>query len=82
MDTPFLTNKKLTDNQVKKIISMGTEDEPVLYAICGDISQKATYGSCVLLATKGHIFTYDFVKDEASERYGFSDIETLYNKRM
>lgn len=82
MDTPFLTNKKLTDTQVKKIISMGTEDEPVLYAICGDISKKATYGSCVLLATKGHIFTYDFEKDEVSERYGFSDIENVYNKRM
>ncbi|MBQ8849190.1 MAG: ABC transporter ATP-binding protein [Clostridia bacterium] len=82
MDTPFLTNRKLSDAQIERIVSLGTEEDPVLYAICGDISKKATYSSCVLLATKAHIFAYDFVKDEVSDKYAFSDVENIYNKRM
>ena len=82
MDTPFLTNRKLTDEEVKKIISMGDENEPILFAVCGDISTEAKYSSCVLLATKSKIFSYDFGKGETSEMYAFSDIESIYNKRM
>ncbi len=82
MDAPFLTNRKLTDEQIKKIISLGTDDEPVLYAICGDISNTASYSLCVLLATKTHIFSYDLQKDEVSERYAFCDIKRIFNKRM
>ena len=82
MDTPFLTNRKLTDEEIKKIISMGNDDEPVLFAVCGEISREANYSSCVLLATRSHIFSYDFGKNECSEKYAFEDIEDIYNKRM
>lgn len=82
MDTPFLTNRKLTDEEIKKIISMGNEDEPVLFAVCGEISKNANYSSCVLLATKAHIFSYDFGSNECSEKFAFADIEDIYNKRM
>lgn len=78
----ILINRKLNDEQLNKLISLGSEDEPILFAICGDISRKAQYSPCVLLATKAHIFTYDFVKEEASEKYAFGDIENIYNKRM
>ena len=61
---------------------MGSEDEPILFAICGDISRKAEYSPCVLLATSSQIFTYDLVKEEVSEKYSFGDIENIYNKRM
>ena len=82
MDAPFLTNRKLSDSQIKKIVSLGSEDEPILFAVCGEISKEANYSSCVLLATKAHIFSYDFGKDELSERYAFSDVEDIFNKRM
>ena len=82
MDTPFLTNRKLPEAQIKKIVSLGTETEPVLFAICGDISKEANYSSCVLLATRSHVFTYDFGKEELSERYAFADVEDIFNKRM
>ena len=36
------------------------------------MSLKAQYSPCVLLATKAHIFTYDFAKEEASEKYAFA----------
>lgn len=78
----ILINRKLKDDQLNKLISLGSEDEPILFAICGDISPKAQYSPCVLLATKAHIFTYDFVREEVSEKYAFGDIENIYNKRM
>ena len=71
-----------TDEEIKKILSMGNEEEPILYAICGEISKKANYSLCVLLATKAHIFSYDFGSGECSEKYAFEDIEDIYNKRM
>ena len=82
MDAPFLTNRKLSDSQIKKIVSLGSEEEPILFAVCGEISKEANYSSCVLLATRAHIFSYDFGKDELSERYAFSDVEDIFNKRM
>ena len=82
MDTVFLTNKKLTNEQIEQIVSTGSEDEPILFAICGDISKKAEYSHCVLLATKTHIFSYDLTNDEISDKYVFSDIENIYTKRM
>ena len=78
----FLSNKILTGEQIEKIISIGNDNEPVLFAICGDISKKAQYSPCVLLATKAHIFTYDLAKEEISDKYAFSDIENIYTKRM
>ena len=61
----------MKDEQLNKLVSMGTEDDPVLYAIYGDISPKAEYSPCVLLATKTHIFTYDFTNDEVYDKYAF-----------
>ena len=82
MDTPFLINQKLTDSQIQTILSLGSEDEPILFAIVGEISLKARYGKCVLLATRSHLFTYDFDKETCSERIAFSEVREIYNKRM
>ncbi len=82
MDTPFLTNKKLTDEQINKIVSLQTGNEPILFAICGDVSKDASYSPCVLLATKTHIFTYDLGKNEMSDKYAFAEIESIFTKRM
>ncbi len=82
MDMHFLINKKLSDEDLKAISSLSTEEEPILFAIVGEISPKAEYSSNVLLCTKAHVFTYDLKSNEVSERYAFTDIEDIYNKRM
>ena len=82
MDTPFLTNQKLEDSKVKTILSLGSEKEPILFAVVGEISKQARYGTCVLLATRSHLFTYDFGTETCSERFAFSDVEEIFNKRM
>ncbi len=78
----FLTNKKLTEQQYKKISDLGSEDEPILFAVIGEISPNAKYATYILLGTKSHIFTYDLNNEICSEKYAFSDIKDIYNKRM
>lgn len=82
MDTAFLINKRLEDTQLEKLRSLGTDDEPILLAIVGEISSKAKYSSCVLLATRRCLFTYDLESETCSERYRFSDVSEIFNKRM
>lgn len=82
MKNQLLINKKLADEQLNSLISLGTQDEPVLFAIVGEINEKARYGSCVLLATHSHLFTYDLKEETLSEKYAFCDIEKIYVKRM
>ncbi len=81
-ETVLLMNKRLDDDRIEAIRSLGTEDDPVLLAIVGEISEKARYGECALLATRSCLFTYDFNGHTCSERYLFDDIDEIYNKRM
>ncbi len=82
MESNILTNKKLTDAQLDTIRSLGSDDEPVLFAVVGDISNDARYSTCVLLATRSCLFTYDFGSNTCSKRYAFDNIEEIFNKRM
>lgn len=82
MEHTFLTNVKLEEKQVQTILNMSREDEPILFAIVGEISSKAHYGRTVLLGTKAHLFTYDFDEEVCSEKTEISQIEEIYNKRM
>ncbi len=82
MNTTFLTNQKLSEAQLKTILSLGSEEEPVLFAVVGEISQRAHYGTVVLLATRSQIFTYDFVSETVSRRYDFDEIDDIITKRM
>ncbi len=82
MDARILTNQKLTDDQLRTIVSLGSEEEPVLFAVVGAISKEAKYGVNVLLATKSHLFTYDFQNGKRSERFAFCQVKEIYNKRM
>ena len=82
METSILLNQKLDDSRLETIRSLGTDDDPVLWAVVGEISQKAKYAKCVLLATSTRIFTYDFGTEECSDSYKFSDVKEIFNKRM
>jgi hypothetical protein len=82
METSILLNRNLTDEQLKKIIALGSEDEPILFGIVGEVSGEAKYAQTVLLATASHFFTYSLADEECSTRYAFCDIKEIYNKRM
>jgi len=77
-----LTNQRLTDDQLRLISSLGSKEEPILFAVVGEISPQARYAKCVLLATNAHLFTCDLETGQCSERYAFAEVEEIYNKRM
>ena len=79
---PFLTNQKLSEEQEKAIVSLGSTEDPVVFAVMGEISPKARYATVALLATHTEIFTYNFDTGEESRRFGFSEIKEIFNKRM
>ncbi len=82
MENNMLINQKLKDSDLQTIRSLGSEDEPILLSVVGEISKDGKYSSTVLLATKRELFTYDLKSGESSDRYAFSDIEKIYSKRM
>ena len=82
MELPFLANQRLTDEQIKKIVSLGDDRDPVRYAVIGKLSPRGDYGKVALLVTAAHLFTYDFDADAASDRIAFSDIDTIEARRM
>ena len=71
---PFLTNQKLSEEQEKVIVSLGSTEDPVVFAVMGEISPMARYATVALLATHTEIFTYNFDTGEESRRFGFSEI--------
>ncbi|MBQ7335908.1 MAG: ABC transporter ATP-binding protein [Clostridia bacterium] len=82
METPFLTNLKLDEKKIQTIRSLQNPEDPVLFAVVGEISNNARYGSLVLLGTRNTLFTYDFDAQIATEPIPFEEIEKIYNKRM
>ena len=82
MEAPFLINKKPSEKELATLMSLSTPEEPLIFAIVGEINGKAGYSKNVLLGTGRSLFAYDFGTGECSPRYNFSDIDTLYNKRM
>ena len=82
MEASFLLNRNLTDEQLKKITALSSEDEPILFGIVGEVSREAKYAETVLLATSKHFFVYSLASDECSEKYAYADIKAIHNKRM
>ena len=82
METPFLTNQRLDEKQTQTIVGLSSTEEPVLFAVVGNISDRSRYSTNVLLATRAHLFTYDFDTKTCSEKIAFADVESIYNKRM
>jgi len=82
MDTPFLTNRKLDEKQIQTLLELADKNDPILYAVVGEITNSAKYSLHVLLVTATHLFSYDFGTGECSERIPFAEIEEIKNKRM
>ena len=82
MQAPFLVNCKLDDDQTKFLRSLSTQEEPIRFAIVGNLSVKARYEPVVLLFTDRHLFTCNLDSRECSSRYPLQQIRTIFNKRM
>ena len=82
MEIPFLTNRKPNEEQLRQLLSLHDEAEPIRFAIIGEISARAEYASQALLVTDSHLFSYCFETNTVSEKIAFADVEDIFNKRM
>lgn len=77
-----MTNRKLDDSQIETVMSMSEQEDPIRFAVIGEISEKTNYSTNALLVTASYLFTYDFSDGARGERVYFSEVEDIYNKRM
>lgn len=82
MDTAIHINKHLTKPELKRIEALGSPDDPIRFAIVGDLSADGKYETSVLAATSETILVTDSKIETVIERINFSDIEKIYTKRL
>ena len=78
----ILINKQLPREQLSELRSHTSQDDPILFAVVGDLSDKAQYSQTALAVTANCFFTYNFSTGCQSEIYKISEVEDLFNKRM
>ncbi len=64
------------------LCSLETEEDPICFAIVGELTTNARYDTSALLLTREHLFTCDLTKQTCSERYPLKEITEIFNKRM
>ncbi len=82
MDTAIHINKHLTKTEMNNIWALGSADDPIRFAIVGDLSADGKYEKTVLAATSDTLFVTDVQSGEIFEKIHFSDIEKIFTKRM
>ncbi len=78
----FLINRKIPHELNEKLRSVTAENEPVLFAIVGELTTESKYGQSILLATGSDFLVYDGKKNEVTLRVPYSSVESFYTKRM
>ena len=78
----FLINRKIPHELNEKLRSVTAENEPVLFAIVGELTTESKYGQSILLATGSDFLVYDGKKNEVTLRVPYSSVESFYAKRM
>ena len=78
----LLVNRKLTDEERRMILARGSEEEPILFAVVGDITDCAKYGRTALLGTFTRLFVVDLNKGSTDAEIPISEITEIYNNRM
>ena len=71
----ILINKQLAQEQLTELSSHTPENDPILFAIVGDLSDKAHYSHTALAVTAECFFTYDFDTGRQGEIYKISEVE-------
>lgn len=82
MKPDILVNKKLTDAELERIGSFGSEEFPIVFAIVGDVSGEGQYSRSVFAATENELFVFDLDRDDPPYSLRFSDIQKIFTKRM
>jgi ATP-binding cassette subfamily B protein len=78
----LLINRQLTQAQIAELRSHAPDDDPILFAIIGDISDSARYTHNVLAVSSKSFFTYDLDSGKKGDVIKIAEVSEIYNKRM
>ena len=82
MATELHVNKHLSDTELERIKKIGSDDSPILFALVGDVTPDGKYGRSTIAVSSNDLTVFDLDSGNVYERIRFSDIETIFAKRM
>ncbi len=82
MEPEILVNKHLTAKQSDRIRSCGTEENPVIFAIVGDINIDGQYAETTLVFTSSDLVVLEAARENEETRIRYAEIDEIFAKRM
>ena len=82
MELTFLTNQRLDEKQGAALLAESRAEDPILFAIIGEIAKNDHYRQTALAITATRLFTFDFESGTAADSIAFSDMADIFTKRM
>ncbi len=77
----LLANKKLTDEDLKKLERIIPQSEKLLFVIAGDLNIHSKYAKSLLAVTDKQIYGFDDAFENGVRTYQYSDVKRAYVKR-
>lgn len=78
----ILTNRHLSEILEKKLDALSQKQDPILFAIAGDLSLDSAYANTILAVSKTQVFVLEESKEIHVTTYEISQIEQAFVKRM
>ncbi len=82
METEILINKRVSAELMSRIRSFGTEKDPVIFALVGDISTDGLYTETTIAFTAAALYVLETEKDEQAFRIAYAELDDIFTKRM
>ncbi len=82
MEAEFYTNKQLSKLEMKNILSLGGEDDPILFVIIGELSSEGQFKRSALAVGAKALFVLDPQTGEVYDEFKFDSIKEIVAKRM
>ena len=82
MSLNFLINQHLDEKQSAALAAKSSDNDPILYAIVGEIAKDNRYATTALAVTATSLFTFDFENEKVTMCIAVSDIDKIFTKRM
>ena len=82
MEAQFLINKHLNAAQAERIQSFGSADDPVLFALVGDINANGQYSETTVVFSESSLTVFESTKEGQEQKICYDDIEDIFAKRM
>ena len=81
-DMKILTNRPLSEELKSKLDALSREQNPILFAVAGDLSLESAYANTILAISQTHVFVVHETDQNATDTYEIARVEKATVKRM